>query len=77
MQNIYQWNGSECNHFERHKAVQLTNYIKNNENAGKGTVKILEEGEAIPEEFNMVEGLFKNNNYPAVIEQSKLVYTIF
>jgi len=48
--NIYQWNGSQCNRMEKLKACQVVNMIKNEEKAGKGKVHIIEEGEKMPQE---------------------------
>ncbi|CAK8673662.1 gelsolin-like [Clavelina lepadiformis] len=46
--DIYQWNGSMSNRYERLKACELVNNIKNEEKGGKGKITILDEGDAIP-----------------------------
>ncbi|KAM9383800.1 scinderin-like [Pholidichthys leucotaenia] len=48
--DIFQWSGSESNHFERLKANQLARHIRDNEMGGRGEVQIIMEGEE-PEEI--------------------------
>ncbi|XP_029444847.1 adseverin isoform X1 [Rhinatrema bivittatum] len=41
---IYQWCGSTCNKFERFKASQVANGIRNNERKGRSELLLVEEG---------------------------------
>uniref|UniRef100_A0A8B9LPA9 Macrophage-capping protein n=1 Tax=Astyanax mexicanus TaxID=7994 RepID=A0A8B9LPA9_ASTMX len=41
---IYQWCGSKCNRFERLKATQVANSIRDNERNGRAQVVIVEDG---------------------------------
>lgn len=50
--DIFQWNGSKSNRFERLKACQLVSAIKTEEKGGKGVIHILDEGETIPQKMS-------------------------
>ncbi|XP_076838410.1 scinderin like b [Brachyhypopomus gauderio] len=53
--NIYLWNGSQCNRFEKVKASQVSIDIRDNERNGRAEVHIVEEG-AEPQEVIDVLG---------------------
>lgn len=44
MQEIYQWCGSESNHFEKLKATQVAKGIRDNERSGRAKVYVCNEG---------------------------------
>nr|XP_039270420.1 adseverin-like [Styela clava]XP_039270421.1 adseverin-like [Styela clava] len=53
--NVYQWNGKECNHFEKLKANNVARAIISYEKGGKGKLIKIEDGERIP--TNMLQAL--------------------
>ena len=63
LQDIYQWNGSKSNRFERLKACQLVNSIKNEEKGGKGVVHLIDEGSEIPDKMMKVSVNYLINSY--------------
>uniref|UniRef100_H2YUU6 Gelsolin-like domain-containing protein n=1 Tax=Ciona savignyi TaxID=51511 RepID=H2YUU6_CIOSA len=46
--DLFQWNGSVSNRYERLKGCEIINNIKNNEKAGKGKITVLDEGDKYP-----------------------------
>ncbi|KAJ1101440.1 hypothetical protein NDU88_006508 [Pleurodeles waltl] len=46
---IYQWCGSTCNKYERFKAAQVANGIRDNERMGRAQLIVVEEGSEPPE----------------------------
>ncbi|XP_072010482.1 scinderin [Engystomops pustulosus] len=59
---IYQWCGSTCNKYERFKAAQVANGIRDNERKGRAQLEVVEEGSE-PNELTKVLG--KKPNLPA------------
>ncbi|XP_044149208.1 adseverin [Bufo gargarizans] len=58
---IYQWCGSTCNKYERFKAMQVANGIRDNERKGRAQLVVVEEGSE-PNELTKVLG--KKPNLP-------------
>ncbi|KAM4687602.1 scinderin [Discoglossus pictus] len=52
---IYQWCGSTCNKYERYKAAQVANGIRDNERKGRSQLIVVEEGSE-PHELTKVLG---------------------
>nr|XP_002128995.1 gelsolin [Ciona intestinalis] len=49
--DLFQWNGSVSNRYERLKGCEIVNNIKNNEKAGKGKITVLSEGDSYPQKM--------------------------
>uniref|UniRef100_A0A8C5N0J6 Scinderin n=1 Tax=Leptobrachium leishanense TaxID=445787 RepID=A0A8C5N0J6_9ANUR len=52
---IYQWCGSSCNKYERFKAAQVANGIRDNERKGRAQLEVVEEGSE-PSELTKILG---------------------
>ncbi|XP_063308485.1 scinderin [Pelobates fuscus] len=52
---IYQWCGSSCNKYERFKAAQVANGIRDNERKGRAQLVVVEEGSE-PDELTKILG---------------------
>ncbi|KAM4706289.1 scinderin [Rhinophrynus dorsalis] len=59
---IYQWCGSTCNKYERFKAAQVANGIRNNERNGRSQLIVVEEGN---EPHELIKELGKKPQLPA------------
>ncbi|CAB1324068.1 unnamed protein product [Coregonus sp. 'balchen'] len=60
--DIFQWCGSECNHFERLKASQVAIDVRDNERNGRATLQMVEEG---GEPQAVIDALGPKPNIPA------------
>ena len=59
LQDIYNWCGSECNHFERVKALRVAIDIRDNERKGRAKMHLIDEGSE-PEDFLNVSQPFRS-----------------
>ena len=55
IQIVFQWNGKECNHFEKLKADNLAKAIISEEKGGKGRLIKIEDGQRIPDAMMKVK----------------------
>uniref|UniRef100_A0A4W4DXR2 Gelsolin-like domain-containing protein n=1 Tax=Electrophorus electricus TaxID=8005 RepID=A0A4W4DXR2_ELEEL len=65
--DIYQWCGSECNHFERLKASQVAVDIRDNERNGRAKLQMVEDGSEVQAIIDVsIQSMLGNTERPRV-----------